>query len=66
MFNLGNGNGYSVKEVSEMTRIVTRYPMSTEVKERRKGDPATLVVSSEKAKVYWNGCRSMFIIKNYC
>lgn len=50
IFNLGNGNGYSVKEVIETTRKVTGHPISAEVKERRAGDPATLIASSEKAK----------------
>ncbi|QZY55558.1 UDP-glucose 4-epimerase GalE [Crassaminicella profunda] len=50
IFNLGNGNGYSVKEVIEMTRKVTGYDICAEVKERRTGDPAILIASSEKAK----------------
>lgn len=50
IFNLGNGNGYSVKEVIETTRRVTGHPIPAEVKERRAGDPATLIASSEKAK----------------
>ena len=50
IFNLGNGNGYSVKEVIETTRKVTGHPIPAEVKERRAGDPATLIASSEKAK----------------
>lgn len=50
IFNLGNGNGYSVKEVIETTRKVTGHSIPAEVKERRAGDPATLIASSEKAK----------------
>lgn len=50
IFNLGNGNGYSVKEVIETTRKVTGHPIPAEVKERRVGDPATLIASSEKAR----------------
>lgn len=50
IFNLGNGNGYSVKQVIETTRKVTSHPIPAEVKERRAGDPATLIASSEKAK----------------
>ena len=50
IFNIGNGNGYSVKEVIETTRKVTGHPIPAEVKERRAGDPATLIASSEKAK----------------
>ena len=50
IFNLGNGNGYSVKEVIETTRRVTGHPILAEVKERRAGDPAVLIASSDKAK----------------
>ena len=50
IFNLGNGNGYSVKEVIETTRKVTGHPIPAEVKERRVGDPAVLIASSDKAK----------------
>ncbi len=50
IFNLGNGNGYSVKEVIEATRKVTGHPIPGEVKQRRAGDPAVLIASSEKAK----------------
>jgi len=50
IFNLGNGNGYSVKEVIETTIKVTGHPIPAEVKKRRVGDPATLIASSDKAK----------------
>jgi len=50
IFNLGNGNGYSVKEVMEMARKVTRHPIPAEVKERKPGDPAILIASSNKAQ----------------
>jgi UDP-glucose 4-epimerase len=50
IFNLGNGNGYSVKEVIETARKVTGHSIPAEVKDRRAGDPATLIASSEKAK----------------
>lgn len=50
IYNLGNGNGYSVKEVVETTRKVTGHPIPAEVKERRAGDPAVLIASSDKAK----------------
>lgn len=49
IFNLGNGTGYSVREVIEVARKVTNYNIPVEVKERRAGDPAVLIASSEKA-----------------
>lgn len=50
IFNLGNGNGYSVKEVVETARKITGHPIPADIKERRAGDPAVLIASSEKAK----------------
>jgi UDP-glucose 4-epimerase len=49
VFNLGNGKGFSVKEVIESARRVTGHPIPVEVHPRRAGDPAVLVASSEKA-----------------
>ena len=48
-YNLGTGVGYSVKEVIETARAVTGREISVSVKERRPGDPASLVSSSTKA-----------------
>lgn len=48
-FNLGNGKGFSVKEVIKVTRKVTGINIKTEVAPRRAGDPAVLIASSEKA-----------------
>ena len=48
IYNLGNGNGYSVKEVIETMRKVTARKILTIESERRPGDPARLVASSEK------------------
>lgn len=50
ILNLGNGEGFSVKEVIEAARHVTGHPIPAEVKPRRPGDPARLVASSEQAK----------------
>lgn len=49
VYNLGNGEGFSVKEVIECARKVTGHSIPAEVSERRAGDPARLVASSEKA-----------------
>ena len=49
VFNLGNGKGFSVREVIESVRRVTGHPIPVEVHTRRPGDPAVLVASSEKA-----------------
>lgn len=50
VYNLGNGQGYSVREVIETARRVTGHMIPAEEKGRRAGDPAVLVASSEKAK----------------
>ncbi len=50
VFNLGNGNGFTVKEMIEAARKVTGHAIPAEIVERRAGDPAVLVASSEKAK----------------
>ena len=49
IYNLGNGNGFSVKEMIEAARRVTNHPISAKIGERRAGDPARLVASSDKA-----------------
>lgn len=49
IFNLGSGDGYSVKQVIEACREVTGHPIPAEVAPRRAGDPAVLIASSEKA-----------------
>jgi UDP-glucose 4-epimerase len=55
-YNLGNGNGFSVKEVIETAREVTGHPIPAEIAPRRAGDPAILIASSEKAinELGWN------------
>ena len=47
-YNLGNGNGFSVKEVIDMVEKVVGSPVKKQVVDRRPGDPASLVASSEK------------------
>lgn len=50
VFNLGNGVGFTNKEVVDVARKVTGHPIPAEIAPRRAGDPAQLVASSEKAK----------------
>jgi UDP-glucose 4-epimerase len=50
VFNLGNGNGFSVREVIEEARKVTGKEIKATETERRAGDPPVLVGSSEKAR----------------
>jgi UDP-glucose 4-epimerase len=50
IYNLGNGNGFSNRQVIDVVRQVTGHPIPTEIAPRREGDPAALVASSEKAK----------------
>lgn len=60
IYNLGSGDGYSVHQVIEMCREVTGHPIPAEVTQRRPGDPATLVASSEKIsrELGWNPTRT--------
>ena len=55
-FNLGNGDGYTVKEVIEVCREVTGHPIPAELQPRRAGDCAALVANSTKARTVlgWN------------
>ncbi|MBC8589116.1 UDP-glucose 4-epimerase GalE [Paratissierella segnis] len=50
IFNLGNGMGFSVKEIIHASERVTGQKIKNEIAPRRLGDPAILVASSEKAK----------------
>jgi len=49
IYNLGNGKGFSVKEVIEVARKVTGHRIKASEEARRSGDPAVLIASSEKA-----------------
>jgi UDP-glucose 4-epimerase len=55
VYNLGNGRGFSVREVIETARKVTGHPIPAKEVPRRPGDPAILVASSEKIKreLHW-------------
>ena len=50
IFNLGNGVGFTVKEVVETARKVTGHPIPAKEEARRAGDPSTLIASSDQAK----------------
>lgn len=49
IFNLGNGQGFSVKEVIETVKAVTGLPIKTELVDRRAGDPPVLVADARRA-----------------
>ena len=55
IYNLGNGRGFSVKEVIECARRVTGHAIPAKMEPRRAGDPAVLVASSKKiaAELHW-------------
>ncbi|PEL11980.1 UDP-glucose 4-epimerase GalE [Bacillus sp. AFS017336] len=50
VFNLGSEKGFSVKEIIDAVSEVTNQSISLKIGERRQGDPAILIASSEKAK----------------
>ncbi|HAB60201.1 MAG TPA: UDP-glucose 4-epimerase GalE [Lachnospiraceae bacterium] len=50
IFNLGNGVGFTVKEVIDSARKVTGHEIKAVVSPRRAGDPAQLIASSDKAR----------------
>lgn len=60
IFNLGSGDGFSVKQVVETCREVTGHPIPSIEAPRRAGDPAVLIASSAKAieELGWRPSRS--------
>ena len=50
IFNLGNGQGFSVREMIAAAERATGEPIAVEIGQRRAGDPAQLIASSEKAR----------------
>lgn len=49
-YNLGSGQGFSVREIIEVAREITGHPIPAEVGPRRPGDPAILIAGSAKVK----------------
>jgi UDP-glucose 4-epimerase len=49
VFNLGTGTGYTVREVIDACRRVTSHPIPSVDRDRRPGDPPSLVTSAERA-----------------
>lgn len=49
-YNLGNGQGFTVKEVIETAREITGHPIPAQVIARRPGDPAVLIASSDRIR----------------
>jgi len=60
LYNLGSGGGFSNKEIVEEAKKATGIDFAVNMKERRPGDPPTLVASSDKAKAElgWNPTRT--------
>jgi UDP-glucose 4-epimerase len=54
VFNLGNGNGFSVKEVIETAKLVTGREIPVKECDRRPGDPPSLIGSGDKARKILN------------
>ncbi len=50
IYNLGNGTGFSVRQVVDACRAVTGHPIPAQVAPRRAGDPAVLVAGSDRAR----------------
>ena len=61
VYNLGNGTGFSVREVIEVCREVTGSDIGADVEPRRAGDPAVLVASSAKiqAELGWRAAKDL-------
>jgi len=54
IFNVGYGRGYSVKEVIDTMKRVTKSDFKVELQDRRAGDPACLISNNSKIKSKMN------------
>ena len=63
--NLANERGYSVREVIATAEQITGKPIRVEIAQRRPGDPAVLIGSSERARdlLGWNPARSELAVQ---
>jgi UDP-glucose 4-epimerase len=61
IYNLGTGNGYSVRQVVETARVVTGAELPVVERDRRPGDPPRLVAGAEKirAELGWEPTRDL-------
>jgi UDP-glucose 4-epimerase len=50
VYNLGNGNGFTNRQVVDVVREVTGHPVPVEMAARREGDPVALVASAQRAR----------------
>ena len=56
VFNIGNSKGFSVKQIIQMTKEITKVDIPVKILERRKGDPAQLIADNKKITniLNWN------------
>lgn len=66
IYNLGNGNGYSVKQIIDMCETVTGKKANVQYVGRREGDPASLLANAEKIynEFGWKAYQDLFSIIN--
>ena len=50
VYNVGNNEGFSVREIIEVAKKITKKKMDIEIQSRRKGDPAELIADNQKIK----------------
>ena len=63
VFNLGNGNGYSVQQIIDIARTVTKRDIPVTYADRRPGDPATLIAGSRQSRTVLSWKPNFTILK---